>query len=60
MCGFVEFRSRNLCLVYLCQEKNQIFFQESCYNTVVSFADVSPFVLILFINLGLIVRGLAI
>ena len=38
--------------VYLCQEKNQIFFQESCYNTVVSFADVSPFVLILFINLG--------
>jgi len=39
---------------------NQIFFQESCYNTVVSFADVSPFVLILFINLGLIVRGLAI
>jgi len=46
--------------VYLCQEKNQIFFQESCYNTVVSFADVSPFVLILFINLGLIVRGLAI
>ena len=39
---------------------NQIFFQESCYNTVVFFTDVSPFVLFLFINLGLIVRGLAI